>query len=139
MKHQKKNYQQLDLDSLKEQGWLRYLFYLYKIVSTKQPPHLYENRPLLQSLQPNPGCFKPFNMSNWTLSNFFLNIYYLWMEQIGSWPLERRNLFVVLEESFSLYKAYWEWHLQHLWSTWYQTSSQITNRFQPFMWTSVQA
>ena len=64
MKHQKKNYQQLDLDSLKEQGWLRYLFYLYKIVSTKQPPHLYENRPLLQSLQPNPGCFKPFNMSN---------------------------------------------------------------------------
>ena len=64
MEHQKRNYQELGLDSLKERGWLKYLCYLYKIVSAKMPPYLYEILPQLQKSQRSPGCFKPFNMSN---------------------------------------------------------------------------
>ena len=47
MKHQKRNYQELGLDSLKGSGWFRYLCYLYKVVSTKMPPYLYETLPPL--------------------------------------------------------------------------------------------
>ena len=74
MEHQERNYQELGLDSLKRK-WLRYLCYLYKIVSTKMPPCLYEILPPLQRSESDPGCFKPFNMSNWTLSKFFLNTF----------------------------------------------------------------
>ena len=43
----------------------------YKVVSTKMPPHLYEILPPFQRSQRNTGCFKPLNMSNWTLLKFW--------------------------------------------------------------------
>ena len=85
MEHQKRNYQELGLDSLKDRGWSKYLRYLPEIFSTKMPPYLHEILPPLQRSQRNPVCFKPLNMPNWTLSKFFLTIYYYWMEQIESW------------------------------------------------------
>ena len=33
MEHQRKNYQELGRDSLKDKEWLRYLCYLYRIAS----------------------------------------------------------------------------------------------------------
>ena len=62
MEHQKRNYLELSLDSLKNKGWLRYLCYLYKNFSIKMPPCFYEILPPLQMSQRNPGCFKPFNI-----------------------------------------------------------------------------
>ena len=50
MEHQKRNCQEFGLDSLKDRGWLRYLCYLDKIVSTKVLPYLYEILPLFQRL-----------------------------------------------------------------------------------------
>ena len=72
MEHQKKNYQELGLDSLKDGGWLRYLCYLYKIVSTKMPPYFYEILPLFQKSQCNPVCFKAFNIRTELFLNSFL-------------------------------------------------------------------
>ena len=72
MEHQKKNYQELGLDSLKDREWLRSLCYLYKIVSTKIPPYLYEILLPLQRLQCNPGCFKPLICQTELFQNYFL-------------------------------------------------------------------
>ena len=43
-----KLYQELGLESLKDRRWLRRMSYLYKIISTKLPPYLYELIPPLQ-------------------------------------------------------------------------------------------
>ena len=43
----------------------------YKVVSTEMLPYLYEILPPFQRLQRNPSCFKPLNMSSWTLSKFW--------------------------------------------------------------------
>ena len=37
-----KLYQELGLESLKDRRWVRRMLYLYKIISTKLPPYLYE-------------------------------------------------------------------------------------------------
>ena len=41
-------YQELGLESSKDRRWLRRMSYLYKIISTKLPPYLYELIPPLQ-------------------------------------------------------------------------------------------
>ena len=38
MEHQKRNYQELSLDSLKDKGWLRYLCYFRKLLQLKCLP-----------------------------------------------------------------------------------------------------
>ena len=43
-----KLYQELELESLKDRWWLKGISYLYKIISTKLPPYLYELIPPLQ-------------------------------------------------------------------------------------------
>ena len=42
-------YQELGLESLKRRRWLRRLYYLYKIASTKMHPYLYELLPPIQT------------------------------------------------------------------------------------------
>ena len=53
-----KLYQELGLESLRNRRWLRRMSYLYKIISTKSPPYLYELIPPLQRSHHYPGCFK---------------------------------------------------------------------------------
>ena len=48
-------YQELGLESLKNRRWLRRMSYLYKIVSTKFPPYLYDLIPPLQRSHGYPG------------------------------------------------------------------------------------
>ena len=45
-----KLYQELGLESLRNRRWLRRMSYLYKIISTKSPPYLYELIPHLYHL-----------------------------------------------------------------------------------------
>ena len=57
----KKLYQELGFKSLKDRRWLRRLYYLYKIVSTKQPAYLYDLIPPFQRSTPSKGCvYEPF-------------------------------------------------------------------------------
>ena len=55
------NYDQPSNASLSDK--LRRLYYLYKVVSTKMSPFLYEITLPLQRSQRNPGCFKPLTLS----------------------------------------------------------------------------
>ena len=56
-----KLYQELGFESLKDRRWLRRLCYLYKIVNTKQPAHLYDLIPPFQRSSRNKGCiYEPF-------------------------------------------------------------------------------
>ena len=56
-----KLYQELGFESLKDRRWLRRLFYLYKIVSTKQHAYLYDLVPPFQRSSRNKGCiYEPF-------------------------------------------------------------------------------
>ena len=71
MKYQKRNYQEVGLDSLKDKGWLRYLCCFINLFQLKSPPYLYEMLSPFQRSQRNSDCFKPLNMSNWTLSKFW--------------------------------------------------------------------
>ena len=53
-----KLYQELQLESLGNRRWLRRMSYLYKIISNKLPPYLYELIPPLQRSDRYPGCSK---------------------------------------------------------------------------------
>ena len=56
-----KLYQELGFESLKDRRWLRRLFYLYKIVNTKQPAYLYDLIPPFQRSSRNKSCiYEPF-------------------------------------------------------------------------------
>ena len=55
-----KLYQELGLESLKDRRWLRRMSYLYKIISTKLPPYLYELISPLQRSHRYPSCFQTF-------------------------------------------------------------------------------
>ena len=56
-----KLYKELGFESLKDRRWLRWLCYLYKIVSTKQPAYLYDLIPPFQRSSSNKGCiYEPF-------------------------------------------------------------------------------
>ena len=52
----KKLYQELGFESLKDRRWLRRLYYLYKIVNTKQPAYLFDLILLFQRSSRNKGC-----------------------------------------------------------------------------------
>ena len=78
-----KLHQELGIESLRNRRWLRRMSYLYKIISTKSPPYLYELIPLLQRSHRYPGCFKtlrcrtelfqksflPFTVNEWNKLN----------------------------------------------------------------------
>ena len=54
--------QELGFESLKGRRWLRRLYYLYKIVNTKQPAYLYYFIPPFQTSSCNKGCiYEPFS------------------------------------------------------------------------------
>ena len=67
--------QELGFESLKDRRWLRWLCYLYKIVSTKQPAYLYDLILTFQKSSPNnePFCrtmsfknsFLPYTIKEW--------------------------------------------------------------------------
>ena len=67
-----KLYQELGLESLKDRRWLRRMSYLYKIISTKLPPYLYELIPLLQRSHRYPGCFQIYLCKTIFFQNSFL-------------------------------------------------------------------
>ena len=67
-----KLYQELGLESLKDRRWLRRMSYLYKIISTKLPPYLYELIPPLQRSHRYPGCFQTFRCRTTFFQNLFL-------------------------------------------------------------------
>ena len=62
-------YQEFGLESLKNKRWLKRISYLYKNISTKLPPYLYELIPPLQSSPCYPGCLKTLRCT----TEFFLN------------------------------------------------------------------
>ena len=49
-------YQELGFESLKDRRWFRWLYYLYKILNTKQPAYLYHLIPPFQRSSRNKGC-----------------------------------------------------------------------------------
>ena len=67
-----KLYQDLGLESLKDRRWLRRMSYLYKVISAKLPPYLYELFPLLQMSHRYPGCFQTFRCRTTFFQNSFL-------------------------------------------------------------------
>ena len=67
-----KLYQELGLESLKDRRWLRRMPYLYKIISTKLPPYLYEFIPHLQRSHQYPGCFQTLLCRTTLYQNSFL-------------------------------------------------------------------
>ena len=67
-----KLYQELGLESLRNRRWLRRLSYLYKIISTKLPPYLYDLIPPLQRSHRYPGCFKTLRCRTELFRNSFL-------------------------------------------------------------------
>ena len=69
-----KLYQELGLEPLKNRRWLRRMSYLYKIISTKLPPYLYELIPSLQRSHRYPSCFQTFRCR--TFRKFVFTICY---------------------------------------------------------------
>ena len=67
-----KLYQELGPESLKNRRWLRRMCYLYKNISTKSPPYLYELIPPLQRSRRYPGCFKTLRCRTELFRNSFL-------------------------------------------------------------------
>ena len=67
-----KLYQELRLESLKEWRWLRRMSYLYKIISTRLPPYLYELIPPLQRSHWYLRCFQTFCCRTTFFQNLFL-------------------------------------------------------------------
>ena len=67
-----KLYQELRLESLKDRRWLRRMSYLYKIISIKLPPYLYELIPPLQRSHRYPSCFQTFRCRTTFFQNSFL-------------------------------------------------------------------
>ena len=67
-----KLYQKLGLESLKDRRWLRRMLYLYKIISTKLPPYLYELIPPVQRSHRYPSCFQGFLFRTVFFQNSFL-------------------------------------------------------------------
>ena len=68
----KKLYQELGLESLRNRRWLRRMFSLYKNISTKSPPYLYELTLPLQGSHRYPGCSKTLRSRTETFRNSFL-------------------------------------------------------------------
>ena len=68
-----KLYQELGLESLRNRRWLRRMSYLYKIISTKLPPYLYDLIPPLQRSNHYPGCFKTLRCRTELFRNSFLS------------------------------------------------------------------
>ena len=67
-----KLYQELGLESLKDKIWLRQMSYLYKIISTKLPPYLYELIPPIQRSHRYPGYFQTLHCRTTLFQNLFL-------------------------------------------------------------------
>ena len=66
-----KLYQELGLEFLKDRRWLRRMSYLYKIISTKLSPYLYELILPLQSSHRYPSCFQTFRFRTTFFQNSF--------------------------------------------------------------------
>ena len=67
-----KLYQELGLESSWNRRWLRRMSYLYKIISTKSPPYLYELMPPLQRSHRYPGCSKTLRCRTELFRNLLL-------------------------------------------------------------------
>ena len=67
-----KMYKELGLESLRNTRWLRRMSYLYKIISTKSLPYLYELIPPLQRSHRNTGFFKTWRCRTELFRNSFL-------------------------------------------------------------------
>ena len=69
---QRKLYQELGFESLKDRRWMRKLCYLYKVTSSKRPSYLYDMLPPLQRSQQNQGFFQPLLCRTEIFKNSFL-------------------------------------------------------------------
>ena len=69
---QRKLYQELGFESLKDRRWMRKLCYLYKVISSKRPSYLYDMLPPLQRSQQNQGFFQPLLCRTEIFKNSFL-------------------------------------------------------------------
>ena len=94
-----KLYQELGLESLKDRRWLTRMSYLYKIISTKLPPYLYELIPPLQRSHRYLGCFQTLRCRTTLFQNPFLPFTITeWnkldtdIKNIGSYVMFRKKL-----------------------------------------------
>ena len=67
-----KLYWELGLEPLKDREWLRRMSYMYKIISTKSPPYLYELIPPLKRSHRYPVCFQTLRCRTTLFQNSFL-------------------------------------------------------------------
>ena len=67
----KENLYQLGLEYLRNRRWLRRMSCLYKTISTKSPPYLYELIPPLQRSYRYPGCFRTLRCRTELFRNLF--------------------------------------------------------------------
>ena len=70
-----KLYLELGLESLRNRRLLRRMSYLYKIVSTKFPPYLYDLIPPLQRSHRYPACFETLRCRTELFRNSFFTVY----------------------------------------------------------------
>ena len=63
---------ELGFEFLKNRQWMKKLYYLYKIKSSKQPSYLYDMLPPLQRSQGNQGFFEPLFCRTKIFKNSFL-------------------------------------------------------------------
>ena len=95
--HQKRNYQELGQD----RRWLRHQCYLYKIVSTKTPPYLYEVLPPPKRSQRNPSCFKPLRCR--TENSLKILSYHLLLVNETNWILTLEMLTLICYSARTFY------------------------------------
>ena len=74
--YREKLYQELGLESLKDRRWLRRLFYLRKVLSTKLPICLYELIPPITKSHLNLGCYRAFYCRTAQFRNSFFIFQY---------------------------------------------------------------
>ena len=68
----KKLYQELELESLKDRRWLRWLCYLHKVLSIKLLAYPYELIPPIINSHHNPGCYRALYCWTDLFQNSFL-------------------------------------------------------------------
>ena len=91
---------------IKGQRMVKVPVLFYKVVSTKVPPYLYEILSPFQRSQRNSDCFKPLNMSNWTLSKFW-NKLDPDVRNVRTYSLFRKNLLTFIRPiENSIYRIY---------------------------------
>ena len=110
----KKLYQELGLESLRNRRWLRRMSYLYKIISTKSPPFLYELMPSLQKSHRYPGGFKTLRWRTEFFRDSFLPFFVNEWNKLDS-DIKNCLLRDFPQKGFGFYKTRRKQHIRYLW------------------------